>query len=98
MAYREEGEGQIENLFARGRTKENSSESDKCESRSNSRRNEKVQYFHCKEYDHMKRDFPERAAKKKSSSPNIALTEEHEKYIGDVLIVSKCMNAFSHDE
>lgn len=52
-----------------------------------------MQCFHCKEYDHIKRDYLEHVDGKKGDTPSTTLAEE---YIGDVLIVSKDMNTFSH--
>lgn len=54
--------------------------------------------MHCKEYDHIKRDYPKHANMKKSNNLKIKLVKEQEEYIGDVLIVSKAVDTFSHNE
>lgn len=46
----------------------------------------------------MKRDCLKHADRKKNDNLNIVLAEEHEEYIGDVLIVSKGIHIFSHDK
>lgn len=96
--FGEEGEGQAKSLFVGGRTKGKGSESDKCQSRSKSRGNGKMQCFHCKEYGHIRRDYLDRSDRKKGDNPSTTLAEEHEQYIGDVLTVSRGMDTFSHDE
>lgn len=53
----------------------------------------KVQCFHYKKYDHIKRDCPERVDMKKIDNPSTTLADEQE-YIGDVFTVSKNMNTF----
>lgn len=46
----------------------------------------------------MRRDCLERSDRKKGDNPSIALAKEQEEYIGDVHIVFKGINTFSHDE
>lgn len=57
-----------------------------------------VKCFHCKEYDHIKMNCLEHADRNKSDSLSTSLAKEQEEYIGAVIIVSNCMDTFSHNE
>lgn len=63
-----------------------------------------VRCFYCKEFGHVKMDFPECANMNKGDSLGVvavvALQKEkkHEEYLGDALIVSKDMDTIYQDE
>lgn len=54
-------------------------------SRSKSKRKDKIYYFHCKEYGHIKKNCLERVDMRKCDNLSTTIAKEQGEYIGDII-------------